>query len=246
MSHHPRTVLVTGGAGFIGSHFVWGLLERDLGVRVINLDALTYAADPEFPVQASARFGERHRFVHGSIGDHVLVRALLDECDTVVNFAAESHVDRSIDGPAPFIATNVVGTVTLLEAAREAWGSRQDVRFHHVSTDEVYGSLPATGRFSADTRYDPSSPYSASKASADHLVRAWHRTYGLTVTISNGSNTYGPRQFPEKLIPLVIAKGLRGDPLPLYGDGLHPTSTSFVGSAVPSIDGLQRPSLGMV
>ncbi len=219
--HHPRRVLVTGGAGFIGANFVAWLLDDDRDVRVVTLDALTYAGSRANLAAVESAHGDRHRFVHGDIGDEALVRKIFaDEAiDTVVHFAAESHVDRSIDGPDDFIRTNIVGTFTLLQAARAAWGDRRDVRFHHVSTDEVYGSLGATGFFTETTPYDPSSPYSASKAASDHLVRAWHRTYGMPVTISNCSNNYGPYQFPEKLIPLMILNALAGKPLPVYGDG---------------------------
>ncbi|MBA3845212.1 MAG: dTDP-glucose 4,6-dehydratase [Planctomycetes bacterium] len=219
--HHPRRVLVTGGAGFIGANFVSWLLDDDRAVRVVTLDALTYAGSRANLAPVESAHGDRHRFVHGDIGDEALVGWLFaDEAiDTVVHFAAESHVDRSIDGPGDFIRTNIVGTFTLLQAARAAWGDRRDVRFHHVSTDEVYGSLGATGFFTETTPYDPSSPYSASKAASDHLVRAWHRTFGVPVTISNCSNNYGPYQFPEKLIPLMILNALAGKPLPVYGDG---------------------------
>jgi dTDP-glucose 4,6-dehydratase len=219
--HTPRTVLVTGGAGFIGSNLVRHLLDTDPTITVVNLDALTYAGVRENLVDVDARHGDRHRFVHGDICDAGLVGRLFADhsIDTVIHLAAESHVDRSIDGPAAFVQTNVTGTMVLLQAARTAWTNRRDVRFHHVSTDEVYGSLGATGLFTEDTPYDPSSPYSASKAASDHLVRAWHRTFGLPVTITNCSNNYGPWHFPEKLIPLMIVNALAGKPLPVYGDG---------------------------
>jgi len=220
-----QNVLVTGGAGFIGSNFVHTLLASDPGVHIINLDALTYAGSLEnlqdLPDPA------RHTFIRGDICD----RPLLDDLfrryaiDTVVHFAAETHVDRSILGPGQFIQTNVVGTFTLLEAARQAWLDVRplptgQVRFHHVSTDEVFGSLaPHDPPFCETTPYAPNSPYAASKAASDHLVRAYFHTYGLPVTITNCSNNYGPRQFPEKLIPLVILNGLQGKPLPVYGDG---------------------------
>ncbi len=166
-------------------------------------------------------YGDRYQFVHGDIRDPETVRPLFEDhhIDTVVHFAAESHVDRSIDGPLDFIDTNIKGTAVLLEAARSAWSERSDVRFHHVSTDEVFGSLGEDGWFTEETPYDPSSPYSASKAAADHLVRAWHRTYGLPITLSNCSNNYGPFQYPEKLIPLMIANAVADQPLPVYGDG---------------------------
>ena len=220
-AHTPRSVLVTGGAGFIGCNFVRHLLASDDGVRVVNLDALTYAGHPASLRGVAERWGDRYTFVHGDIRDPRTVRRLFAEhaIDTVVHFAAESHVDRSIDAPLDFIDTNVRGTAVLLEAARAAWAGRTDVRFHHVSTDEVFGSLGPDGLFSEDTPYDPSSPYSASKAAADHLARAWHRTYGLPVTLSNCSNNYGPYQFPEKLIPLMITNAVADRPLPVYGDG---------------------------
>lgn len=216
-----RNILVTGGAGFIGSNFVRYLLAAEPQVRIVNLDALTYAGSLEnlkdLPDPA------RHTFVHGDICDAALVERLLHEheIDTLVHFAAESHVDRSILGPAPFIQTNVVGTFTLLEAARTAWkGDFSGKRFHHVSTDEVFGSLgPDDPPFSEVTPYEPRSPYSASKAASDHLARAYFHTYGLPVTLSNCSNNYGPYQFPEKLIPLMILNALAGKPLPVYGDG---------------------------
>jgi dTDP-glucose 4,6-dehydratase len=220
-------VLVTGGAGFIGSNFV---LEwfRDPAVsaeRVINLDALTYAGNPEN--LAALRGNERHQFVHGDVCDRALVDKLLAEYRprAIVHFAAESHVDRSIHGPGAFIKTNVEGTFTLLEAARAYWNSltsddRAAFRFHHVSTDEVYGSLkPSDPAFTETNPYEPNSPYSASKAASDHLVRAWHHTYGLPVVTTNCSNNYGPFHFPEKLIPLMIVNALAGKPLPVYGDG---------------------------
>jgi len=218
-----QTILVTGGAGFIGGNFVHLMLgEHD--VRVVNLDKLTYAGnlDTLQPLAGNAR----HVFVQGDIGDRALVPRLLRdyEVDAVVNFAAESHVDRSIDGPAAFIETNVVGTFNLLDCARAYWSdlsgaSKDAFRFLHVSTDEVYGSLGPSGRFIETTPYAPNSPYSASKAASDHLVRAWHHTYGMPVLTTNCSNNYGPYQFPEKLIPLMIAKAMAGEPLPIYGDG---------------------------
>lgn len=219
--HTPHKVLVTGGAGFIGCNFVRRLLADDGEIRVVTLDALTYAGHRLSLKDVEAENGDRHVFVHGDIRDRELLPSIFAEhdIDTVVHFAAESHVDRSIDGPLDFIETNVVGTASLLEAARAAWKSRKDVRFHHVSTDEVYGSLGDEGFFREDTPYDPSSPYSASKAGSDHLVRAWARTYGMNITISNCSNNYGPYQFPEKLIPLMIRNAVEGKALPVYGDG---------------------------
>jgi len=217
-----KTWLVTGGAGFIGGNFVLDAVAR--GVRVVNLDALTYAGNRD--TLASLDGDDRHVFVQGDIGDRALVTSLLEahRPDAIVNFAAESHVDRSIDGPAAFVQTNVVGTLSLLEAARDYWralpaGPKEAFRFLHVSTDEVYGSLGDSGKFTEETPFAPNSPYSASKAASDHLVRAFHHTYGLPVLTTNCSNNYGPYQFPEKLIPLVIARALAGEPLPVYGDG---------------------------
>jgi len=218
-----QTVLVTGGAGFIGGNFVHFLID-ETDCRVVNLDNLTYAGNLD--TLASLATNPRHCFVHGDIGNAALVGQLLTDfaVDAVVNFAAESHVDRSIDGPTPFITTNILGTFNLLERARTHWlkrdeQARQSFRFLHVSTDEVYGSLGADGRFTESTPYAPNSPYSASKAASDHLVRAWFHTYGLPVLTTNCSNNYGPYQFPEKLIPLMIHKAQRGESLPIYGDG---------------------------
>jgi dTDP-glucose 4,6-dehydratase len=223
---NKKTVVVTGGAGFIGSNFI--LCERSRGeARVVNLDFLTYAGNPMN--LESLRDDPNYVFVQGDIGDRTLVRRLLEEhrpC-AVVNFAAESHVDRSIDGPDDFIQTNVVGTFHLLEEVRRYWGSfeaadKASFRFLHVSTDEVYGSLAMDGAcFCETTPYAPNSPYSASKAASDHLVRAYHHTYGLPTLTTNCSNNYGPRQFPEKLIPLMVLNALGGKPLPVYGDGLN-------------------------
>ena len=225
------TWLVTGGAGFIGGNFVLDAVAR--GIRVVNLDALTYAGNRD--TLASLDGHPDHVFVHGDIGDRGLVARLLAEHrpDAVLNFAAESHVDRSIDGPAAFIQTNVVGTLALLEGVRDHWKglegeAKEAFRFLHVSTDEVYGSLGETGRFTESTPYAPNSPYSASKAASDHLVRAFHHTYGLPVLTTNCSNNYGPYHFPEKLIPLVIAKALAGEPLPVYGDGKQVRDWLFV------------------
>ena len=219
-----KTILVTGGAGFIGSNFVldWIALEAD---AVINLDKLTYAGNLEN--LASLEGDARHSFVRGDIGDAELVAKLLAEHRprAIVNFAAESHVDRSSHGPAEFIQTNIVGTFTLLEAARAYWNGlgekeKKAFRFLHVSTDEVYGSLsPTDPAFTETKQYEPNSPYSASKAASDHLVRAYHHTYGLPVLTTNCSNNYGPYHFPEKLIPLIIHNALAGKPLPIYGDG---------------------------
>jgi dTDP-glucose 4,6-dehydratase len=232
------TWLVTGGAGFIGANFVLEAVER--GIRVVNLDALTYAGNLD--TLASLAGNPRHVFVHGDIGDRAVVESLLREHqpDAVINFAAESHVDRSIDGPAAFVQTNVVGTLNLLERTRDYWKqldppSRDAFRFLHVSTDEVYGTLGESGRFTESTPYAPNSPYSASKAASDHLVRAFHHTYGLPVLTTNCSNNYGPYQFPEKLIPLTITKALAGDPLPVYGDGLNVRDWLYVGDHCAAI-----------
>jgi dTDP-glucose 4,6-dehydratase len=218
-----ETILVTGGAGFIGGNFVLGLVLGGC-VRVINLDALTYAGNME--TLKGIQGDPNHVFVHGDIGDRKLVFGLLSryQPSAVVNFAAETHVDRSIDAPAQFIRTNVVGTFELLCAVLDYWNGlsrdRQGTfRFLHVSTDEVYGSLGETGCFTEKMRYAPNSPYSASKAAADHLVRAYHHTYGLPVLTTHCSNNYGPYQFPEKLIPLMINNALQGKPLPVYGNG---------------------------
>ncbi|MCG8487654.1 MAG: dTDP-glucose 4,6-dehydratase [Chromatiales bacterium] len=219
-----KTILVTGGAGFIGGNFVHFLLSQQDSLKVINLDALTYAGNLD--TLKSLEDHPNHHFVQGKIQDQDLVSGLFERYkpDAVVNFAAESHVDRSIDGPAEFIDTNIGGTFNLLECARLHWQSlpqeeRDSFRFLHVSTDEVYGSLGAEGLFTETTAYAPNSPYSASKAASDHLVRAWHHTYGLPVLTTNCSNNYGPYQFPEKLIPLFIQKALTGEQLPIYGDG---------------------------
>jgi len=215
-------LLVTGGAGYIGGNFVLGAVAG--GARVVNLDALTYAGSLDTLI--SLRADPNNQFVHGDICDRRLVERLLTEHQprAIVNFAAESHVDRSIDGPAAFIQTNVVGTLVLLEAARDYWrllpdSSRATFRFLHVSTDEVYGSLGEHGLFTEDTRYAPNSPYAASKAASDHLVRSFHHTFGLPVLTTHCSNNYGPYQFPDKLVPLMILKAVAGEPMPVYGDG---------------------------
>jgi len=219
-------ILVTGGAGFIGANFVLEWLGKS-DETVINLDKLTYAGN--LHNLANVQRHVHHVFIQGDIGDDTLIKRLLTEYRprAVVNFAAESHVDRSIHGPEDFIQTNIVGTFRLLEAVRAYWnnledGARQNFRFLHVSTDEVYGTLaPEAPAFSETNRYEPNSPYSASKAASDHLVRAYHHTYGLPVLTTNCSNNYGPYQFPEKLIPLVINNALQGKPLPVYGDGMQ-------------------------
>ncbi len=215
-----KNMLVTGGCGFIGTNFIRFLLdESDYSGRIINVDSLTYAGNPENLSGMEEKFGDRYVFVKADICDARRLEELFEayQVDSVCHFAAESHVDRSIVGPGAFIQTNIVGTFNLLEASRK----HQDkmVLFHHISTDEVFGSLGPDGLFKETTPYRPNSPYSASKASSDHLVRAYHKTYGLPVTISNCSNNYGPYQFPEKLIPLMILNAIEGNPLPIYGDG---------------------------
>ena len=215
-----KNMLVTGGCGFIGSNFVRYILkESDFRGSVINVDLLTYAGNPENVSDIAKDFPERYVFVKADICDTAHMSRIFDAyaIDTVCHFAAESHVDRSIVRPDAFVQTNIVGTFNLLELVK----ARQDrlTLFHHISTDEVYGSLGTQGLFTENTPYRPNSPYSASKAASDHLVRAYHKTYGLPVTISNCSNNYGPYQFPEKLIPLMILNALEGKPLPVYGDG---------------------------
>jgi dTDP-glucose 4,6-dehydratase len=229
-----RHILVTGGAGFIGSNFVRYVLETDQDTRIWNLDALTYAGSMENLKEMKG--ADRHTFVEGDICDQALVEELLrkNRVEAIVHFAAESHVDRSIHGPAAFVRTNIEGTFSLLEAARKVWLQEKVVdldqaRFHHVSTDEVYGSLhPEEPAFTEETPYDPSSPYAASKAASDHLVRAYNHTYALPTLITNCSNNYGPYQFPEKLIPLMILNALDGRPLPIYGDGQQIRDWLFV------------------
>ena len=234
-----KTLLVTGGAGFIGGNFVLDALAQG-GWRIVNLDALTYAGNPDTLASVAGR--SDYAFVHGDIGDATCVQRVLAEHrpGAIVNFAAESHVDRSIDGPAAFVQTNVVGTLNLLECALAYWRElpldRQDAfRFLQVSTDEVYGSLGPLGRFREDSPYQPNSPYSASKAAADHLVRAFQHTYGLPTLTTNCSNNYGPYQFPEKLIPLVIQRALAGDALPVYGDGRNVRDWLYVGDHCAAI-----------
>ena len=236
-----RTIIVTGGAGFIGSAVCRHLIGRG-DTRVINLDKLTYAGNP-----ASLRDIEGHAdyiFAHGDIADAELVGRLLREhqVDAIMHLAAESHVDRSIDGPAEFVETNVVGTFRLLETALAYWreldgAKKEGFRFHHISTDEVFGDLPFdSGIFTEETPYAPSSPYSASKAASDHFVRAWHETYGLPVVLSNCSNNYGPYHFPEKLIPLVILNALDGKTLPVYGTGANVRDWLFVEDHARALD----------
>lgn len=241
-----KNVLVTGGCGFIGANFVRLLLHDLNSVAVVNLDKLTYAGNPENLTDIEN--DPRYHFRQGDICDSATVSDIFTEfnIDTVVHFAAESHVDRSISGPAEFIQTNIVGTFTLLEAARMAWADKvEGCRFLHVSTDEVYGSLGDTGLFEETTPYDPRSPYSASKASSDHLVSAYSHTYGLPVVITNCSNNYGPYQFPEKLIPLIFNNALEGKDLPVYGDGKNVRDWLFVEDHCRAIlRVLQRGQLG--
>jgi dTDP-glucose 4,6-dehydratase len=221
--HTPKNILVTGGAGFIGSNFIRFLQHNALEAHITNLDLLTYAGSLENLKDLPRP--EFYEFIQGDIKEQDRVEEIIRsrKIDTIVHFAAESHVDRSIHGPGAFIQTNIIGTFSLLEAARNSWlpeNRQSEVRFHHISTDEVFGSLaPEAPPFSETTPYAPNSPYAASKASSDHLVRAYTHTYGLPVTISNCSNNYGPYQFPEKLIPLMILNALQGKPLPIYGDG---------------------------
>jgi dTDP-glucose 4,6-dehydratase len=234
-------ILVTGGAGFIGGNFVLDWLKVPGNEGIINLDKLTYAGN--LATLTSLQADDRHIFIRGDIGDSVLVSSLLKKYQprAIINFAAESHVDRSIQGPAEFIQTNIVGTFNLLECAREYWNSlegevKENFRFHHVSTDEVYGSLSSSDpAFKETNPYEPNSPYSASKAASDHLVRAWFHTYGFPVVTSNCSNNYGPYHFPEKLIPLVILNALNSKPLPVYGDGQQIRDWLYVGDHCSAI-----------
>ncbi len=231
---NPGVVVVTGGSGFIGSAFLLRLVPQLPCTRFVNVDRLTYAANPASlePLQSLPNFTTRVN----DIADVDAVETLFDEerPDWVIHFAAESHVDRSILGPGEFVRTNIVGTFNLLDAARKRWASGDHV-FHQISTDEVYGSLGAEGAFSETTAYDPSSPYSASKAASDHLVMAYHRTYGLPVRITNCSNNYGPRQHPEKLIPTMILAAAEGRPLPVYGEGMNVRDWLFVNDHVDAI-----------
>ena len=234
-------ILVTGGAGFIGGNFVLDWLKEPNAEGIVNLDKLTYAGN--LATLDSLKNDPRHIFVHGDIGDKELVTKLLKEHQprAIVNFAAESHVDRSIHGPAEFVYTNIVGTFNLLECARDYWNTldkekKAAFRFHHVSTDEVYGSLSVSDpAFTESNPYEPNSPYSASKAASDHLVRAWFHTYGFPVVTTNCSNNYGPDHFPEKLIPLVILNALNGKLLPIYGDGQQIRDWLYVGDHCSAI-----------
>jgi dTDP-glucose 4,6-dehydratase len=236
-----RTLLVTGGAGFIGGNYVLRSLANEAQLRIVNLDVLTYAGNLD--TLAPLEGNDRHVFIQGDIGDPDLVTQLFEQYqpDGVVSFAAESHVDRSIDGPADFIQTNIVGTFNLLHCAMEWWKTRSEeqqsaFRFLHVSTDEVYGSLGETGLFEETTPYAPNSPYAASKASSDHLVRAYHHTFGLPTLTTNCSNNYGPYQFPEKLIPLIVLNALALKPLPVYGDGRQVRDWLYVLDHVDAIN----------
>lgn len=253
MPHTPRNVLITGGAGFIGCNFVRYLLATDKQVNIINLDLLTYAGSPDH--LRNLPDPHRHTFVQGDICDRTLIDRLLREnhIDTIVHFAAESHVDRSISGPAAFVQTNLTGTFTLLEACRQYWINDPDsplegVRFHHISTDEVYGSLgPGDPAFTETTCYAPNSPYSASKAGSDHLVRAYLHTYGLPVTTTNCSNNYGPHQHTEKFIPTIIRSCLEQRPIPVYGDGRNIRDWLYVEDHCRGVDTvLRRGRLGEV
>jgi dTDP-glucose 4,6-dehydratase len=241
MEYRNYMILVTGGAGFIGGNFVLDWLAKPSAEGIINLDKLTYAGN--LSTLIALQKDSRHVFVQGDIGDKELVTKLLIEHRprAIINFAAESHVDRSIHGPAEFVQTNIVGTFNLLECAREYWNdldndAKKAFRFHHVSTDEVYGSLSATDpAFTETNPYEPNSPYSASKAASDHLVRAWFHTYQFPVVTTNCSNNYGPYHFPEKLIPLVILNALNGKPLPIYGDGQQVRDWLYVGDHCSAI-----------
>ncbi len=226
MGRGLKNILVTGGAGFIGSNFIRYLFEKTIfSGRIINLDKLTYAGNLDNLKSIDQTYGnngmQQYIFVRGDVTDQPLVTDIFQqyEIDTVVHFAAESHVDRSINSARPFVETNITGTLTLLECAYAVWGDRDDVLFHHISTDEVYGSLGAEGYFYEETPYAPRNPYAASKAASDHMVMAFHHTHHLPITLSNCSNNYGPYQFPEKLIPLMILKMQQQEKLPIYGDG---------------------------
>lgn len=232
-----KKIVITGGAGFIGSHVVREFVTNYPDIQIINLDALTYAGNLENLKDIEGK--SNYTFVKADITDAAHIQAIFEEYqpDAVIHLAAESHVDRSITNPSAFVMTNVIGTVNLLNSAKSIWqGNFEGKRFHHVSTDEVYGTLGETGLFKEDTAYDPHSPYSASKASSDHFVRAYHDTYGLPVVITNCSNNYGPNHFPEKLIPLCIHNILNNKPLPIYGDGKFTRDWLFVVDHARAID----------
>lgn len=231
----PRKILVTGGCGFIGSNYLLRHVMSHRDIQFLNLDGLTYAANPKNLTLLESE--PNYAFVHADIRDADRVRAVVSEFvpDWIVHFAAESHVDRSIADPDAFLSTNVMGTLHLLQVAKDLWANSEDALFHHVSTDEVYGSLGPTGAFTEETAYDPSSPYSASKAASDHLVRAFGRTYGLPVVITNCSNNYGPYQFPEKLIPLMILNAAEGKRLPVYGSGANVRDWLYVEDHVEAL-----------
>jgi dTDP-glucose 4,6-dehydratase len=244
--HEPKRVLITGAAGFIGSNLVHHLLATHPLLKIVALDALTYAGNLDNLQEIASNPALQYRFVHGDINDQALLQTLFEteEIDTVIHLAAESHVDRSIDDPLCFVRTNVLGTATLLHAARLAWKAPRfagrSVRFHHVSTDEVFGSLGEHGHFTETSAYAPSSPYAASKAGSDHLVRAWGCTFGLPFTITNCSNNYGPYHFPEKLIPLMIVNALANKPLPIYGNGSNVRDWLYVIDHARAIDQVVR------
>ena len=244
--YQPQNILVTGGAGFIGCNYIRYMLTKYKNISIVNLDKLTYAGSLDN--LADLPDPSRHQFIQGDICDQLLVAKLLRQyqIDTIVHFAAESHVDRSITGPAAFIETNILGTFSLLEAARSYWlddslYGQQQCRFHHISTDEVYGSLAKKDPpFEESTAYAPNSPYSASKAGSDHLVRAWHHTYGLPVTTSNCSNNYGPYQHPEKFIPTIIRCCFEQKPIPIYGDGTNIRDWLYVEDHCSGVDTVIR------
>ncbi len=223
MDRKLTNIMVTGGSGFIGSNFIHYLFEKvNFNGIIVNVDKLTYAGNPENLLEVEEKYGNKQYFFEKyDIQDYDNIKKVWEKynIDTIIHFAAESHVDRSIYGPRDFIQTNIIGTFNLLEIARELWSDKEEVLFHHISTDEVFGSLGEEGYFYEHTSYKPNSPYSASKASSDHLVRAYYKTYDLQITISNCSNNYGPYQFPEKMIPLMILNAFEEKPLPIYGDG---------------------------